>query len=66
MGDKKPRLHKKYTFYEMVTVYNDVLYVIGCAALTFLLICLFIGACAYFNMRFTDSGMVRNFLNGGV
>lgn len=66
MDKKKPTLHKKYTFYELLTVYNDILYIIGCAALTLLLICLFLGACAYFNVSFTESGMVRNFLNGGV
>lgn len=66
MDKKKPTLHKKYSFYEMFIVYEDILYVIGCAAITFIIIILFIAACAYFNVSFTDSGMVRNFLNGGV
>lgn len=66
MDKKKPTLHKKYTFYEYLEIYNDILYVLGCAAVTFVIILLFIWACAYFNVSFTDSGMVRNFLIGGV
>lgn len=63
--DKK-RLDKKDDFFEFVTVYNDVLYIVGCIVMVLIIVCLFVGACAYFNVSFSDSGMVRNFLNGGV
>ena len=62
----KKRLDKKDDFYEFVTVYNDVLYIVGCVLLVLIIVLLFVGACVYFNVSFTDSGMVRNFFNGGV
>lgn len=62
----KKRLDKKDDFFEFVTVYNDVLFVVGCVVMVLIVVCLFVWACAYFNVSFTESGMVRNFLNGGV
>lgn len=63
---KKPALHKKYTFYEFVVIYSDIFYVIACFAVTLIIILLIVGCCTHFNVSFTESGMMRNFLVGGV
>lgn len=67
MNGKKPaRLNKKTTLYDFFFEYNDLFYVIACVFVVLMIILVFIGACAYFNVSFTESGMIRNFLNGGV
>lgn len=67
MKDKKPaRLNKKTILYDFFFDYNDLFWLIACSLVVLVIVLLFIGACAYFNVSFTDSGMIRNFLAGGV
>ena len=64
---KKPaRLNKKTPLYDFFFDYSDVFWVIACVFVVLAIILVFVGACVYFNVSFTDSGMVRNFLNGGI
>lgn len=67
MVSKKPaRLNKKTPLYDFFFDYSDVFWIVACFLVVLAIVLVFIGACAYFNVSFTDSGMVRNFFNGGV
>jgi len=65
--DKKPkRLYKTQAWQDYLIDYGNVFYVFACLFVSLVIVVLFVFACAYFNVSFTESGMIRNFLMGGV
>ena len=65
--DKKPkRLYKTQAWQDYLIDYSNVFCVFACLFVSLVIVVLFVFACAYFNVSFTESGMIRNFLMGGV
>lgn len=58
--------HKQLSWQDYLLEYSNVFYVLACLFVSIIIVLLFIFACAYFNVSFTESGMIRNFLMGGV